>query len=168
MNKKSNIITLSAAIFVALIAIGGVTYYSFAADSNATSTNMFGKFRHMDNLTIEQQTQLTAEMEAKQAEIKAKHDAIQSSLNANDYDAWVKAVGENASILQKINKDNFSKYVEANSYMEKAHTIMAELGVDGKGMMSMGFGGKKGEGGLRGGGCGMMKNISPNNTNTTN
>lgn len=150
MNNNSNTIALSAAVLVTMIAIAGITYYTWAADNNAnnTASGTPGFFRHMNkNLTPEQKSALQSQWEVKNAQFKAKNDAIKAALDANDYNAWVKAVGEGAPILEKINQDNFSKLVEANGYMEKAQAIMAELSIQGRGMF--GFGGCHGFYGLK-------------------
>jgi len=47
-----------------------------------------------------------------------------------DYDGWKKIVGENAKINEKINKDNFSKFVEMQELMKKAREIKQELGLN--------------------------------------
>ena len=151
-------IALSAAAFVALIAIAGVSYYALAeeatANTTSTATGTPGFFHHgmgRGNLTPEQQTAM-----------KAKFDAVKAALDSNNYDAWLKAVGTDSPMTQKINQNNFSKLSEANGYMEKAQALMTELGIQGKGMF--GFGG-----GHRG--FGMMRNGPPNgapaNTNSS-
>ena len=78
----------------------------------------------------------------------AKRTAEEAALKANDYNAWVTAVGANAPILQKINATNFSRYVEIYNLRQQENTIATELGLnngDGHGMgmgrgEGMGFG----------------------------
>jgi hypothetical protein len=70
----------------------------------------------------------------------AKQEAVTKALDANDYDAWLAAVGADSPLAQKINKDNFSRYVEAYNHMKQAKVIMEELGLDQGMGMSMGMG----------------------------
>jgi len=169
MNNKSNAIALSAAAFVALVAIAGVSFYTYAAGSN---TNTVGQGRQMGkNLTTEDRAVLDKEWQAKDAERQTLMLAVQTALKNKDYNAWVtavKAIDEDAPILAKITEDNFSKLTEANGYMEKARTIMEELGVQGEGMMGMGKGRGFGPG-RHGGNCsGDCTAHNPDNTPATN
>jgi hypothetical protein len=153
--KKSNILMTGAAALVALVAVTGVAFMSFAHDdtSDTTADKPLCEFRmhKWQNLSEEEKAELEAQMEAKRAEMEAKQEAVQAALEAGDYQAWVQAVGEDSPMLEKINESNFSRYVEANNYMEQARGIFEELGITkggfGKfgGHMGMrGFGGKLG------------------------
>jgi hypothetical protein len=91
------------------------------------------------------------ERESQQAEMQNKMDAVKSALLAGDYDAWVKAVkaiNENSPTLQKINSENFGKYVDAFKLRDQSESIMRELGVDG---LDMGDFGKSFGRGMAGG-----------------
>ena len=150
MPNKSNLIAVSAAVFVALVAIGGITFYTLAASpSTTTATNTPSFFGHMrgKNLTADQ----LAQLQAKQTQLKTERDAVQAALTANDYNAWVtavKAIDPSAPILSKINTGNFAKLVEANGDTQKAKAIYTELGIQGGGGM-YGFGGCRGGRGLK-------------------
>lgn len=161
--KRENIVTFSAISLVALAAIAGFAYYSFAATTgketglNASSINQFGYGRHWqgNNLTSEQKAQL----ETNRAAAETKHEAVEKAVEANDYTGWVAAITQinaNAPILEKINAENFAKLVEAHTYREKAQTILQELGLEGQGFgLGLGQGGKGGFGRMMSGG-GMM------------
>lgn len=152
--KKSNIIMTSAAALVALVAVTGIALSSFAQDETTPDTTVdtpYGSRMHKwQNLSEEEQADLKAQWEAKRAEMEAKKEAIQAVLEAGDYQAWVQAVGEDCPMLEKINEDNFSRFVEAHNYMEQGRAIFEELGIAkggfGKfGKMGMhGFGSKLG------------------------
>ncbi len=65
---------------------------------------------------------------------KEKRQAIKKALEAGDYEAWLKAVGEDSPITKKINADNFDRFVEAYNLFksgdkEGAAKIFKELGV---------------------------------------
>lgn len=93
--------------------------------------------------------QLTeAELTAKKAEMDAKRSVEEAALKANDYNAWVTAVGANAPILEKVNATNFSRYVELYNLRQQENVIATELGLtngDGHGL-GMGMGRGKGLG----------------------
>ena len=74
-----------------------------------------------------------ANFAANQATMKAKQVAIQAALKANDYNAWVTAVGANAPILQKINATNFSTYVQIYNLRQQEQVLETQLGLT-KGM----------------------------------
>lgn len=125
--KKSNLIITGAAALVALVAVTGVVASSYAFGGNF---GMPGAGRG----------NMAPKNEEFRADMEARREAVDSAIGANDYDAWVKAVGENAPILEKINKDNFSKFVEAHNLMNQARDIMKELGVERGPMMGSGRG----------------------------
>ena len=144
--KKSNILMTGAAALVALVAVTGIAFMSFAQDetTDTTADKPPCEFRmhEWQNLTEEERAQLEEQMEARRAEMQAKQEAVQAAITAGDYYAWVEAVGEDCPILEKINEDNFSRYVEAHNYMEQGRAIMEELGVEHGGFGK--FGGHKG------------------------
>jgi hypothetical protein len=70
---------------------------------------------------------------------RAKTNAVKAALDAGDYDAWLKAVGANSPIAQKINKDNFSRYVEAYNHVKQAQLIVNELGLTPSKGMGVGW-----------------------------
>jgi len=64
----------------------------------------------------------------------AKHEAIKSAMENNDYDAWKEAVDKDGKIDEKITQDNFSKLVEAYNLSkdgkhQEAKEIADELGI---------------------------------------
>lgn len=65
---------------------------------------------------------------------KEKREAIKKALEAGDYDAWLKAVGEDSPIAKKINSENFDRFLEAYNLFksgdkEGAAKIFKELGL---------------------------------------
>ncbi len=138
--KRSNIFISGAAALVALVAVVSIAISNVVADDTSEKAPCFRHFWGQ-NLTDEEKAELQAQMEAKRAEQQAKSEAIKAALEANDYQAWVAAIGEDALILEKINESNFSKLVEAHEYMEQAKGIFTELGIER---------GKFGMGGIRG------------------
>lgn len=137
--KKSSIIISSAAALVALIAVSGFAFGSFAADGDTTTDDTaFTRPCLMGGLSGENREQFLASREEFRAEMDARRETVQAALRAGDYDAWVEAVGEDAPILEQINRDNFNRFVEARQYMEQGREIMEELGVEGRGFGRIG------------------------------
>jgi anti-sigma28 factor (negative regulator of flagellin synthesis) len=84
------------------------------------------------------------ERQADMAERQAKMEAVRAAINAGDYNAWVtatKAMDEDCPNLEKINSNNFSRYVEAFKLRDQAQKIFEELGVNGGGVGGEGMGG---------------------------
>jgi hypothetical protein len=103
MDKKylsGGAITLSA---IVLASLGGASVYAAA---NSASGLGFGAGK-----MGQERTQLT---ETQRAEMDQKFAAVKAAIEANDYEAWVKAekaMNENSPMLSRITADNFSEYV---------------------------------------------------------
>ena len=151
---------VSAAALVALAAVGGVAFSTYAetntacssCNSSATQNNF--KNGRFTNLTDAQKLEMQTKMEANRKAMEASQAEIKTAM-AEGYEAWVAAVkkihGESAQILSQVKADNFAKYVEASGYMEqartyseKARTILDEIGVQGG--MAGGMGKHEGKG----------------------
>ncbi|MDD3160126.1 MAG: hypothetical protein PHQ98_04115 [Candidatus ainarchaeum sp.] len=74
-----------------------------------------------------------------------RHDAMTNAFENNDYDAWYALMSENEKsprVLEIVNKENFSTFVEMHNAMisgdtDKANELRAELGL-GQGQMKRG------------------------------
>ncbi|MEI6835704.1 MAG: hypothetical protein WCK59_02625 [Candidatus Falkowbacteria bacterium] len=139
--KKSQIaLGLMALTIVSVIGFSSATLASGTENSDKTATSTTTHLlRHNKNSNKATSTQI--------ATMKAKQAAIKAALAANDYNAWVSAVGTNAPILKKINANNFSQYVQAYNLNLQAQTIMTQLGISGG--MGMGMGERFGMNGLK-------------------
>lgn len=126
-----------AASLVALAAVGGISMTALASDENSVMEK--GRRFFNKQLTDEQKAELPAQALERMEEMKTKTEEVKNAIDAGDYEAWVKAVGEKCPLLSKINKDNFGKYVEAQKLMEQADVIMKDLGIE-KGVGEKGFG----------------------------
>lgn len=143
-NQKGLFYGLTAVAVAALII--GLNQFSNAAQTNTVtdttvqSGNMMrgrGEGRMMKGYG---QNQMTDEERADfQKEQEAKRQAVEAAVSSNDYEAWVKAAGDDCPMSDKINKDNFSKFAEAHRLRQSADKIMEELGIE---KMGRGFGGQ--------------------------
>lgn len=154
MNNK-NLVISSAAALVALVAVSGIAFSTFASEAATTDQNpaatqkgFFGR-----NLTDEQKLEWQSEREAKRAERQAEMEAVRTAIEAGDYNAWKTAVDADAPILGKINEGNFSKLVEMHNLSDQANDIREELGIERGDMHGADLGGKRNIGMKRG--CGM-------------
>ncbi len=132
--KKSQVaLGLSALVVISTVGIASATLAAGRNHNNnnsATSTAM--------RLEKGNRVELT---EAQKTEMEAKRTAEEAALKANDYNAWVTAVGSDSPMLKKINATNFSKYVELYNLRQQEKTLMDELGLEGNGRgMGMGAG----------------------------
>lgn len=129
--------TQAALGLVALVAIStiGIASATLAAGrnhtNNASATSTAMRLEHGNK---------TQPNEAQKKVIENKRAAEEAALKANDYNAWVKAVGSNAPILKKINATNFSKYVQLYNLRQQENVLMTELGLEGNNGRGMGFG----------------------------
>jgi hypothetical protein len=150
MNNKK--ITTMAAAMVALVAVSGVAFSTFAQDdaNSANGNKFFGEKRMgaWQNLSDAEKTELEAGREARRAEAEARHEAVEAAMDAGDYNAWLAAHNGDEPILEKINADNFPTLVKAHNYFENGRALMEELGVE-RGM-GKGMGGHGLKGGMRG------------------
>lgn len=146
MNKNTKCLTIGA-IAVALVAVTGLAYGTYAQTTGTASQTRWGK---LQNLTDEQKTAMQEKMEARKAEMDTARNAVKDAMNQG-YDAWAAAVkkyyGESTDILEEVTADNFAKYKEAVGYQteaqtlqEKARAILQEIGINGRGMMGKGMG----------------------------
>ncbi len=75
-----------------------------------------------------------------------KEAAITTAINSNDYEAWRKLMPANSGVVQKVNKENFSKYttmwkLEKSGNKVEASKIRKELGLGQKdGLVKIGSG----------------------------
>lgn len=112
---------------------------------------MHGK-NNWNNLTDQEKADLKAKMDANKAQAQAKRDAIDKALAANDYNAWVAAVGANSPIAKKINQGNFQTYVDAYNLMKQAHDKLESLGLGNGELRGEGHAGMMGFGPMGGNG----------------
>lgn len=142
--KKNNLIISGTAALVALTAVGGMAFSSFAASNSVvTDGSTTGSTRGLfagKQLSDEDRAAFELKMEERRSEMDAKRTAVKAALDAGDYNAWVAAEGEDNPILEKINTDNFARFVEAHKLMDEARIIMEELGIE------KGLGGERGMG----------------------
>jgi len=164
---KKNILLTGAALSVAAAAaIFGLMDRSEAANLAKTTQTMGNTVA-----SAEQRVRPTAaEMEAKQAEMEKTRAAVEAAMAANNYEAWVKAVGATHPWVSKITKDNFPKLVEAHNLRQQADQIMTDLGIEkgiGEGQ-GFGFGMGRGEGRGMGHGLGNGRGLHLGQVLTTN
>jgi len=136
--KKANII--KGVIFFSVLTLISSSIFIAQAASNGNFSDRLGRGQA---LTSEEKAQRQSEMEARRKEMESHREAAQVALSNNDYQAWLTAVGDNNPWVEKINENNFSRFVEAHRLMEQANEIMAELGIE-KG--AFGPGGHRGPG----------------------
>jgi hypothetical protein len=132
--KKIKVLNYSLLATLTVMLMAG----AFIGISNAATNNESEKPK-MEKRFVDQS--LTDEdREARQLEMNQRKEKTEAAIKANDYQAWVSAVGENCPMLEKINQDNFAKFVEANLKIQEGQAILAELGVNqGPGMGGRGM-----------------------------
>lgn len=152
--KKSQL-----ALGLTTLAIVGAVGLSSSALAASDTNNAFGLRKNRAEkpaLTEEQKT----EREARRSEMEAKLSAVNTALEAGDYNAWVAAVGADCPMLEKINVTNFNRYVEVYKLRQQEQKIMEELGLKGDNIhpgIGMGNGVGKGLGLGKGMGRGLNK-----------
>lgn len=147
MKIKKSQAALGLAALIAVSTIGMASATLAAGKTSGTNRTATSTAEHLGRgnkvtLTAAQK----AEMETKKAEMEAKKTAEEAALKANDYNAWVTAVGTNAPILKKVTATNFSRYVELYNLRQQEKTIATELGLVGGEGRGMGRGGDFGHG----------------------
>lgn len=143
MDKKilaRNTLVLSAAA----VLIGGGLAAQAATNDNSATYQFFhrgavseqeARRQGWQNLSEEDKTKLEADREVRWQAAESKRAAVDAAISANDYQAWVKAVGADSPMAQKVTAANFSRFSEAHKLMAQAREIMAEIGLEqGPGM----------------------------------
>lgn len=155
-NQKGLFYGLTAVAIAALII--GLNQLSQAAETTTTDAtaqtwgNMAGRGQGRmmtENGERPFRGQMTeadrAEFEAKRAEFAAEREArqtaVQAALEANSYEAWLAASGDDCPMADKITKENFAQFAKAHQLRQSADDIMTELGIERGGR---GFGQMKG------------------------
>lgn len=144
---KKSYIALGVLALTVISTIGLASATMAAGKNNSNGQKYKNTYENKIQLTTEQKATLDAKRTANQA----KQTAVKAALDANDYNAWVTAVGSDSSLLTKINASNFSQLVnayklrvQANDLEKQANTIMTGLGLEngqGRGMgMGLGMG----------------------------
>lgn len=147
-NQKGLFYGLTAVAVAALII--GLNQFSNAAQNNAPENTNLRQGNMLDGrgqgkmMKGYGQNRMTDEERATfEEEREVRRQAVEAAVNANDYEAWVKAAGDDCPMADKVNKDNFSKFAEAHRLRQAADKIMTELGIE---KMGRGFGGQHGLG----------------------
>ncbi len=118
---------------------------SFACgfDKGATNESFVRGFGKGMNESVKQERE--SHRQEMTAERQEHMDAVESALDACDYDAWAalmsNATGK-AQMLEKVTSENFQRFCDAHSKMQEAKAIFEELGV---GRQGFGKGGRASE-----------------------
>ena len=134
IKKSQATLGLAALIAVSTIGMASATLAANTSDSSSSSTATSTTFGFGHGKERGTKVALT---DAQKAEMEAKKTAEEAALKANDYNAWVTAVGTNNPILKKITATNFSQYVALYNLRQQEQTLATELGLtpgDGHGM----------------------------------
>lgn len=114
-----------------LAIIGAVGISSSVLAANTTNTNNGLGLSRGNGQGLALTEEQKAEREARRSEMETKLSAVNTALEAGDYNAWVAAVGADCPMLEKINDYNFNRYVEAYKLRQQEQKIMEELGLNG-------------------------------------
>ncbi len=150
MKKKGKFFLIAGVLGALTLAVAVPIYVRAATSNNTTGGHAFGLARqaawggNWKNLTADQQAALQAKLAAAQAQRAAKEQAIKDAIAANDYNAWVQAVGANSPLAQKITADNFAQYVALYNLEQQVQAQRQALGLNkvGLGLGHFGFGPK--------------------------
>ncbi len=125
--KNKKMLLPAIATLIAGVGIIGLTQTSLAAGMNkktdrASSSSEVRANRQGQGVGQENRA-------LNEADRLKRQTAVQTAITANDYSAWVTAVGSSSPIASKITKDNFYKLVQAHNLRQQADSLMKELGI---------------------------------------
>ncbi len=135
MKNKKLLSSLAIFSFLAIAGASALAAQAATTDTTTTDTSSDKTAWHRGDgfnrpeLSDEQK----AEMEARRAEMDSKREAVDAAINSGSYESWVsaeKSFNENSPILEKVNADNFSRFVEAHKLRQQSQDIMKELGIE--------------------------------------
>jgi len=133
-NKK---FLTGGAILVALVAVIGISFTSFAANGESGQNHAQFKKNCMQNEECPFADKLSPEeREAKKKEWEQKKEEIMHALENGDYQAWLEAVGADSLAAQEVTEEEFPRLLEAHQLMneakekiEQAKQIKEEIGL---------------------------------------
>lgn len=128
---KKKIILTSLAIAVAGASLFGLAASTLAADTQTAATGNVGSTQtgNMKNWLAKEHKLGGKQIGRKNVAMNKNRAAVQAALQANDYQAWLKAVGANSAIAKKVTSDNFPKLVQAYNLRLQAENLMEEIGL---------------------------------------
>ncbi|MCX6798434.1 MAG: hypothetical protein NTX66_04475 [Candidatus Falkowbacteria bacterium] len=130
VNKNKKLLFSGLTMAVALAVLGGFASTTLAAANNSTNTTP-GTYTSAGTPKLKNHTKKpSAAMAAKLAAMKKQQAAITAALEANDYNAWVTAVGANSTIAKKINATNFPQLEQIYQLKKQVKTLMTGLGLN--------------------------------------
>lgn len=126
-----------AVVLAAAIAVGAYAYAQ-TPQTESPSGDWSACMRAWDNMTPEQKEQYEQRKEEWKTQMQAMMTEMDQAVEAG-YDQWVavvqKYMGNDAPILQKVNRENFPMLQEAHRDMMRAHATLEEMGIDMMDMM---------------------------------
>jgi len=128
------------------LALGMAALVAVSTIGFSSATLAAGKTHNIKNVKNSIATSTPSHLErgnhtltaAQKTAMAAKKAAIDAALTANDYNAWVTAVGPNAPILKKITATNFSSYVQLYNLRVQEQALATQLGLTGANGSGMG------------------------------
>ncbi len=135
-HKKLSLVLGLGTLGVLLTA--GLASSALAAGPNAASgkgnnntLNHLGRGQGMGmTMTATQRAENMAKREERRQTNSSHRVAVEAALKANDYKAFVQAVGESHPILKKVNANNFPRLVELYNLKQQEQKIRTDLGLD--------------------------------------
>lgn len=131
-----------------ILLTAGLASAALAAGPNAASgkgnNNSLNHLGRGQGMGLEMSTTQRAEVMAKREERRQANSshrtAVEVALKANNYQAFVQAVGESHPILKKVNASNFTRLVELYNLKQQEQKIMTELGLESPQKGGLGLG----------------------------
>jgi hypothetical protein len=133
--KHKKIYISSLILIIAAAAVIGFTFTQTsqaAAVSGSSQTQTALSVKHTAKTKLTGKIKLAGKTKPTSAQIavmKTKQQAIVAALDANNYNAWLTAVGTSSPLLTKINATNFSQYDQAYQLRKQAGAIITSLGI---------------------------------------
>ncbi len=73
----------------------------------------------------------TETIEQKKLEMAERREAVEAAIDANDYDAWIEAVGARP-IAEQVTSDEFNQLREIHRLRTEAKDIADEIGIESR------------------------------------
>ncbi|MFH1030880.1 MAG: hypothetical protein V1770_06530 [bacterium] len=135
--KKRNILIVGLSVLSLMAVAGGVVYAS-PASNRFFFKKGWNTAHRWENMTEEEKSAFQTKMQEKRTEQLVRREAVDKAMEANDYNAWVEAVGKDSPMAQKITNENFSKLVEVHNLRKQEREKLQELGLWGFGHLGKG------------------------------
>ena len=113
-HKKIIFSALAVAVFVPLVSMASSDNFSLSEKNKKSVQYRNSSSENFEKSSVDKAL-MSQEREARRASNRSRHSELMSVLERGDYDAWLEfSKTRDCSMSSKVNRDNFSEFVQAH------------------------------------------------------